>query len=126
MTSKLGTELLGPRLQPPQSRVWLLAHVIRHSRSPSRLTHGQGPRQFLTLSPAGNFLVCSRRIVTPRRPYCTVSRRITVVACSVKSPKYIGVGNQLTRLNGTLTVTVTGSPYPAEDGGFGETAMVAP
>ena len=42
--------------------------------------------------------------------HCTASRRIVLVAVSVLPPKNSGVGIQLTELNGTETVTVTGCP----------------
>ena len=41
-------------------------------------------------------------------------------------PKNQGAGSQLTLLNGTWTVTVTGSPYPAVVGSVGFNVMVAP
>jgi hypothetical protein len=37
-----------------------------------------------------------------------------------------GAGSQLTLLKGTLTVTVTGCPYPAEVGSDGLIVTVAP
>ena len=41
-------------------------------------------------------------------------------------PKNQGAGSQLTLLNGTWIVTVTGCPYPAEVGSVGFTVTVAP
>jgi hypothetical protein len=56
--------------------------------------------------------------------YCTASRRIALVAVNVLPPKNNGAGSQLTLLNGTETVTVTGWPYPALLGFDGLMVMV--
>lgn len=51
---------------------------------------------------------------------------MTDVAVNVLlAPINVG-GNQLTLLKGTLTVTVTGAPYPAEVGSAGFIVTVAP
>lgn len=48
---------------------------------------------------------------------------MTDVADNVVDPKYSGVGNQLTLLNGIVTVTVTGFPVVWLLGGFGVTVI---
>jgi len=50
---------------------------------------------------------------------------MTVVKDSVLPPKYMGDGSQLTLLNGTDTVTVTGAVDAAELGVDGTTVTVA-
>ena len=49
---------------------------------------------------------------------------MTADADNVVEPKYKGVGNQLTLLNGIDTVTVTGFPVVWLLGGFGVQEMV--
>jgi hypothetical protein len=57
--------------------------------------------------PTGAF--CNRNKL--QTGYCTVSRRITVVAVNwLVLPRNTGDGSQLTLLKGILTVTVTGCP----------------
>jgi hypothetical protein len=58
--------------------------------------------------------------------YGSVSQRTTVAADNSVAIKNIGVGSPVTSLKGTLAVTVTGSPQPAELGGARVTVVVAP